>query len=190
MKVEAKLNNLNIAPRKARLVAHSIIGMTASDAATELSKQVKRTSEPMEKLLRSAVANAEHNFGLDVENLYVESVLVNEGQRLKRWQPHAFGRATPLIRRLSKVILVLEEIVEGRNRTTAKKTPSKKEVITTPADDAAEGVSEKEADLKDADGKKIEERSKAEELKRSVAMKQEMKERKNVVKKTYQRKSF
>jgi large subunit ribosomal protein L22 len=189
MKVEAKLNNLNIAPRKARLVAHSIVGMTAGDATIELSKQVKRTSEPMGKLLASALANAEHNFGLDTDNLYVESVLVNEGTRLKRWQPHAFGRATPLLRRLSKIVLVLEEIAPGRNRK-AKKASTKKEIVTTPADDVEEGVSEKEAEVREADGKKIEERSKAEETKRAVSMKQEMKERKNVVKKTYQRKSF
>ena len=189
MKVEVKLNNLNIAPRKVRLVAHSIVGMTARDAKIELSKQVKRSSEPMGKLLASAVANAEHNFGLDADNLFVDSVLVNEGQRLKRWQPHAFGRATPLLRRLSKIVLVLDEIVEGQNRK-AKKAGAKSEVVTIPADDAEEGVSEKEADVRDADGKKLEERAKADETKRAVSMKQEMKERKNVVKKTYQRKSF
>ncbi len=188
MKVEAKLNNLNIAPRKVRLVAHSIVGMTASDAKIELSKQVKRSSEPMGKLLGSALANAEHNFGIEEDNLYVESVLVNEGTRLKRWQPHAFGRATPLLRRLSKIVLVLDEIVEGRNRKAKK--AAKSEVVTIPADETVEGVSEKEADVRDADGKKLEERAKADETKRSVSMKQEMKERKNVVKKTYQRKSF
>ena len=122
MQVSAKLNNLKIAPRKVRLVAHVIKGMSADAALTELSKQVKRSSEPMSKLLRSAIANAEHNFGLDSSNLFVSSVLVGDGKRLKRWQPRAFGRANQILHRLSNITLVVEERIEGLNRKETRTT--------------------------------------------------------------------
>lgn len=179
MQVVAKLNNLKIAPRKVRLVSDVISGMPVNDALIELSKQVKRSSEPMEKLLKSAIANAEHNFGLDPGNLYVLSAVVGEGQRLKRWQPRAFGRANPIIRRLSKVTLVLEETVEGLNRKERKRP----EPVT-------ESVEPKEGKEKKLEGKTLLEADEKKEAKKEVAVKQEMKERKNVVKRVYQRKSF
>jgi large subunit ribosomal protein L22 len=188
MKVEARLNNLKIAPRKVRLVTRSIAGMPVGDALIELGKQVKRSSEPMEKLLRSAIANAENNFGLDKSNLFVESVFVNEGTRLKRFQPHAFGRATPVFRRLSKIVLVLDEQVEGLNRKVRTVAEAKEKTVTIPAEEDA--VSEKETIAREQEAKKVDEHLKLDEKKREVSMKQEMKERKNVVKKTYQRKSF
>lgn len=176
MQVTARLNNLKIAPRKVRLVAHVIKGMSADAALIELSKQVKRSSEPMSKLLRSAIANAEHNFGLDQANLFVSSVLVGDGKRLKRWQPRAFGRANQILHRLSNVTLVVEERVEGLNRREVKKTP-------VAAKKAAEPKETKEAKAAiSTDEKK--------EMKKDAAVKKEMKERKNVVKRVYQRKSI
>lgn len=116
MQVKASLKNLRTSPRKVRLVANSIVGMSASQALLQLSNTVKKTSTPMDKLLRSALANAENNFGLDKNNLFVESVLVGEGPRLKRWLPRAHGRATLILKRTSQIDLTLEEIVEGKNR--------------------------------------------------------------------------
>ncbi|HWQ60313.1 MAG TPA: 50S ribosomal protein L22 [Candidatus Fimivivens sp.] len=175
MQVTARLNNLKIAPRKVRLVAHVIKGMSADAALIELSKQVKRSSEPMSVLLRSAIANAEHNFGLDPSNLFVSSVLVGDGKRLKRWQPRAFGRANQILHRLSNVTLTVEERIEGLNRREAKKTAEKK---TEPK--AAKGKETKT--VLPAEEKK--------ELKKDASVKQEMKERKNAVKRVYQRKSI
>lgn len=179
MQVVAKLNNLKIAPRKVRLVSNVISGMPVNDALIELGKQVKRSSEPVEKLLRSAIANAEHNFGLDPGNLYVLSAVVGEGQRLKRWMPRAFGRANPIMRRLSKVTLVLEETVEGLNRKERKRP----EPVT-------ESVAPKESEEKKSEGNTLLAAEEKKEAKKDVAVKQEMKERKNVVKRVYQRKSF
>jgi len=176
MQVSAKLNNLKIAPRKVRLVAHVIKGMSADAALTELSKQVKRSSEPMSKLLRSAIANAEHNFGLDATNLFVSSVLVGDGKRLKRWQPRAFGRANQILHRLSNITLVVEERIEGLNRHEVKK---------------AEVVVKKAAEPKETrEAKVIPSKDEKKETKKDVSVKQEMKERKNVVKRVYQRKSI
>lgn len=121
MKVHATLNNLRIAPRKVRLVTHSIVGVDAREALTQLSKQVKKSSQPIQTLLKSAIANATNNLGMDETNLYVLEVRVGDGLRLKRWLPRAFGRATPLLRRGSNVTIVLEEKIEGKNRTEKKK---------------------------------------------------------------------
>lgn len=116
MKVIASLNNLRTSPRKVRLVTNSIVGMNASAALVQLKHVVKKTSEPLEKLLNSALANAENNFGLDRDNMYVSSILVGEGPKLKRWLPRAQGRATLILKRTSHIKLEIEEKVEGKNR--------------------------------------------------------------------------
>jgi large subunit ribosomal protein L22 len=154
--------------------------MTADEALIELGKQVKRSSEPIEKLLRSAIANAEHNFGLDPSNLYVFTVTVGDGTRLKRWQPRAFGRANPMLRRLSNITLTLEETIEGLNR----KDPAKREIAKT------ESVEPTESDEKMKEGNTLLAAEENKEAKKDVSVKQEMKDRKNAVKRVYQRKSF
>lgn len=118
MKVTAKLNNLRVAPRKSKLVADLIKGMDVEVALSQLEMHVKRTSPYMKKLLLSAIANGENNFGLDRNNLYVSDVRVGAGATLKRWMPKAFGRAGQILKRTSKIDLVLEERVEGKGRKT------------------------------------------------------------------------
>lgn len=176
MQVTARLNNLKIAPRKVRLVAHVIKGMSADAALVELSKQVKRSSEPMSKLLRSAIANAEHNFGIDPSNLFVRSVLVGDGKRLKRWQPRAFGRANQILHRLSNVSLVVEERIEGLNRKEVRREEAKKATLPKKT--------------KETEGKAVLAADERKETKKDSSVKQEMKERKNAVKRVYQRKSI
>jgi large subunit ribosomal protein L22 len=183
MKVCARLNNLKSTPRKMRLVAHTVAGLSVADATIELSKQVRRGSDPMAKLLKSAVANAENNFGLDPGNLYVASVVVNEGTRLKRSQPRAFGRATTVLRRLSKITLTLDERVEGMNRRKVKPGAA-----VVPVEAPTE--SEREAESREAEASQTEHHLQVEEKKRDTAMKAEVKDRTNAVKRTYQRKSF
>lgn len=169
MKVIAKLNNLRVSPRKTRLVAHSIKGIDANDALVHLGFLVKRSSLPIEKLLKSAIANAENNFGLDKDNLYVYDVQVGEGTTLKRWLPRAFGRATSLRKRTSKITLILEERVEGKNRKTkeqmekekkkreAERKKEEKEMLEERKDD------EKSVTAAPSAGKIIEERKNAAE---------------------------
>ena len=140
MKVQATLNNLRIAPRKVRLVTHALIGVDTREALLQLRKIVKKSSDPLYTLLHSAVANATNNFGLDENNLYIQSISVGDGLRLERWLPRAFGRATPLIRRGSNVTITLEERIEGKNRTQ-KKQP--KVVTSVKKDSDGEGETEK-----------------------------------------------
>lgn len=142
MKVEASLNNLRIAPRKVRLVAHSIVGLPVQSALTLLAKQVKRSSSPMETLLKSVIANATNNFDLDKATLVVHSVSVGDGLRLKRYMPKAFGQATEILKRSSKIKIILEgekaEVKKiekpAKKKEASKKTVSpeaKKEVVSS-----------------------------------------------------------
>jgi large subunit ribosomal protein L22 len=138
MKVEASLKNVRITPRKVRMVAYSLRGLGVAEALVQLEKQVKKSSLPLAKLIESAVANAENNFGLDRGNLFVADMVVGDGQRLKRWMPRAHGRATPIIRRMAHVRVVLEERVAGASGS--RKT--KKGTVKTEAP-VAERVAEK-----------------------------------------------
>ncbi|HIP50171.1 MAG TPA: 50S ribosomal protein L22 [Candidatus Pacebacteria bacterium] len=108
-KVTAQLNNLRIAPRKVRLVADRVRGQRVIEAIGMLEYDLRRTAEPMKKLLKSAVANAQNNFNLKSENLYITDITVGEGPTLKRWTPRAYGRATKILKRTSRISVVLSE---------------------------------------------------------------------------------
>lgn len=121
MEAKAVLNNLRIAPRKVRLVANLIKGMSVDQARGQLKFLAKRSSEPVLKLLNSAVANAK-NFDLDEKNLYISSIFVDSGQTLKRWLPRAFGRATPIMKRSSRITIILNERAPSKSKKISKKT--------------------------------------------------------------------
>jgi large subunit ribosomal protein L22 len=121
MQVSAKLNNYRKSPRKVRLVAGMLKGLSVKDAQNQLKFTIKGSAPSFEKLLKSAVANAENNFGLDKDNLFVKDVMVNEGSKLKRWLPRAHGRASLILKRTSYIEITLEEIVEGKGRKKVKK---------------------------------------------------------------------
>lgn len=126
MKVSAKLNNLRIAPRKTRLVANLIKGLDVDEALNQLDALIKGGSLPFKKLLQSAIANGENNFGVDKDNMFVFSAIVNDGPVLKRWKPKAFGRAGRILKRTSKLEIVLEERVEGKGRKTKEQMEKEK----------------------------------------------------------------
>lgn len=108
MEVKAHLNYLRMSPRKVRIIANLIKGMNTKRAELELDHLPKRAATPLVKLLKSAIANARHNFQLAEENLYIKSILVNQGPVLKRSMPRAFGRAAPIRKRTSHVSLTLD----------------------------------------------------------------------------------
>lgn len=113
--VRAKLKNLNIAPRKTRAVAAVIRGMPLGDAEAELVFRKERAAKPLLKLLKSAAANAKEQ-GLNPQTLVVKNIVVDKGIRLKRWLPRAQGRATPLHKDRSHVLLTLEESTQKKGR--------------------------------------------------------------------------
>lgn len=98
MEVAAKLSGARISAQKARLVADQIRGKKVGEALNLLAFSSK-AAEIMKKVLESAVANAEHNEGADVDDLKVSTVFVNEGRSLKRIMPRAKGRADRIVKR-------------------------------------------------------------------------------------------
>jgi large subunit ribosomal protein L22 len=101
-------------PYKMRLVIDEIRGKAVNDALAYLAFSKKHAAKQIEKVLRSAVANAEYRTrgdgnGVDVDALYVKLAVINEGTKLKRFTPAAMGRATPVIKRTSHVEIVVAE---------------------------------------------------------------------------------
>jgi large subunit ribosomal protein L22 len=108
-------------PYKMRLVIDEIRGKDVNEAFAYLAFSKKHAAKQIEKVLRSAVANAEQaarqsNEGLDVDALYVKHAVVNEGPKLKRFMPAAQGRATPIQKRTSHVEIVVAERERARGR--------------------------------------------------------------------------
>lgn len=112
--------------RKVKLVADLIIGMDVQSALNQLEAVVRKTSPFMIKLLKSAIANGENNFGIDRDNMAIADVIVKEGITLKRWMPKAHGRATPIRKRSSHIEIIIEEKIEGKNRKTKEQLEKEK----------------------------------------------------------------
>ena len=101
-------------PYKMRLVIDQIRGKTVNEALALLAFSKKHAAKQIEKVLKSAVANAENaartqNESLDVDELFVKHAVINEGIKMKRWTPAAMGRATPILKRTSHVEIVVAE---------------------------------------------------------------------------------
>lgn len=114
--VTAELNYLRISPRKVREVADLLKGLDVEIAQNQLRYITRKSAKPLLKLLNSAVANAQHNFGLDKKYLYIKNIIVNEGIKLKRYKPKGFGLTMPIQRKTSHIKIVLEELGEREKR--------------------------------------------------------------------------
>ena len=99
MEVSAVLKGARLSPQKARLVADQIRGKSVEEALEVLSFSTKKGAAIIKKVLNSAIANAEHNQGLDIDELKVATIFVDEGMTLKRIQPRAKGRADRILKR-------------------------------------------------------------------------------------------
>lgn len=110
---KAMARTVRIAPRKARLVMDLIRGKQVGEALAILKFTPKAASPIIEKVLKSAIANAEHNFDLDLESLYVSEAYVNEGPTIKRFRPRAKGSASPINKRTSHITVVVSEKEEA-----------------------------------------------------------------------------
>ena len=109
MEARAHLKYIRISPRKVGIVLDLIRGKDTETAMAILKNTNKIAAEQLVKLLKSAIANAEHNFGMDASNLYVSECFVCPGPTLKRVQPRAQGRAFQILKRTSHVTLVVKE---------------------------------------------------------------------------------
>lgn len=99
MEVAAKLKGANISAQKARLVADQVRGKNVEQALEILSFSPKKAAVLVKKVLNSAIANAEHNEGADIDELRVSTIFVDEGLTMKRIRPRAKGRADRILKR-------------------------------------------------------------------------------------------
>ena len=112
MEAKASLRYLRITPRKVRVVADLIRGKNVNAALAQLAYVEKRAAEPLAKLLRSAVANAEQSAkeqSLDVDRLRVKELMVDQGPSLRRYMPRAMGRAFKILKTTSHIQLTLSD---------------------------------------------------------------------------------
>lgn len=144
---KAEVNYVRISPRKVKVVIDLIRNKPVGDALAILKHTPKAASEIVEKLLLSAMANAENNHGMDVEKLYVAEIYSNAGPMLKRIRARAQGRAFRILKRTSHTTIILKERetkevavtkveepkteVKAEEKAPAKKPAAKKTTSTT-----------------------------------------------------------
>lgn len=109
MEVKAVARQVRVSPIKVRRVLALIKGKKANDALTILKYSPQKSARLVGKVLQSAVANAEHNFGMDTDKLHVVAATADQGPRMKRFRPVSMGRAHPYIHRTSHVTVVVAE---------------------------------------------------------------------------------
>jgi large subunit ribosomal protein L22 len=109
MATSAKLKYARISPQKARLVADQIRGQHVEQAVNMLTFSNKKAAQIIKKVVESAIANAEHNDGADIDELRVSKICVDEGPTLKRWRPRARGRANRIFKRTSHITVEVAE---------------------------------------------------------------------------------
>ncbi|VBB04841.1 ribosomal protein l22 signature [Lucifera butyrica] len=109
MEAKAIATHVRIAPRKIRIVIDLIRGKSVGEAFAILKHTPKIGSEVVEKVLKSAVANAEHNYDMNSDKLYVAAAYVDQGPTLKRIHPRSRGQAFKILKRTSHVTVVVDE---------------------------------------------------------------------------------
>ena len=130
MPVTAKLNHLRVAPRKVRLIADLIREKRVEDARNILNFATNKSAAILHKLLKSAIASAKNNLGLEESNLVISKITVDEGPKLKRWRARARGSAFEIQKKTSHVTLILSEIShKGKAAKKIKKEMEKKEEV-------------------------------------------------------------
>jgi large subunit ribosomal protein L22 len=110
MEARAVARYVRIAPRKVRLVIDLVRGKKVDEALAILEFTPKRAAKVVKKLIQSAVANAEQNPDVDVDNLYIKRIYADEGPTLKRIRPRAVGRAYLIRKRTSHITVILDEL--------------------------------------------------------------------------------
>ena len=109
MEVAAILRHARVSPQKARLVADQVRGLPVERALNVLEFSLKKSGNIIKKVLSSAIANAEHNNGADIDELSVAKIMVDEGPMLKRTMPRAKGRANRILKRTSHITVIVSD---------------------------------------------------------------------------------
>ena len=105
----AKLSNAKISAQKVRLVADQVRNMPVERALDVLTFSNKKAATLVKKVLESAIANAEHNDGADIDELKVKTIFVDEGPTMKRWRARAKGRGNRILKRTSHITVTVAE---------------------------------------------------------------------------------
>jgi large subunit ribosomal protein L22 len=109
MEVQARLKGARLSAQKARLVADQIRGKAVEEALLVLTYSPKKGATIIKKVLNSAIANAEHNEGADVDELKVSTIMVDEGMTMKRIMPRAKGRADRILKRSCHITITVAD---------------------------------------------------------------------------------
>ena len=109
MEVVAHAQNVRIAPRKVRLVLDAVRGMPVDRAMAQLQLMPQRAAHEVYKTVKSAVANAENNYNLDPDGLFVSRTWANEARMMKRWRARARGRVGAVLSRSTHITVVVDE---------------------------------------------------------------------------------
>jgi large subunit ribosomal protein L22 len=109
MQVTARLNGARISAQKVRLVADQVRGMPVDQAEQLLAFSTKKAAHIVKKVLMSAIANAEHNEGADIDELKIQTIMVDEGPTMKRGRARAKGRGTRILKRTSHITLTVAD---------------------------------------------------------------------------------
>ena len=109
MEVAARLKFARISPQKCRLVADQVRGLPVERALQVLAFSPKKAAGIIKKVLESAIANAEHNEGADIDELKVKTIYIDQGPSMRRWRPRAKGRVNHIIKRTSHITVMVGE---------------------------------------------------------------------------------
>jgi large subunit ribosomal protein L22 len=110
MQATAILKFVRLSPQKGRLIADQIRGLPVERALEVLQYSTRRAAKPVKKVLESAIANAEHNEGADVDELKVDTIMVDEGPMLKRFHARAKGRGARILKRTSHITVTVSDV--------------------------------------------------------------------------------
>ena len=113
MDVKAAARYMRISPRKVRQVIDLVRGKRIDEALGILRNTPKKASGMIEKVINSAVANAENNEGMSVNDLYIAEAYADEGPTMKRFRPRAMGQASPINKRTSHITIIVSDGKEG-----------------------------------------------------------------------------
>ena len=175
----AKLRYLKISPRKVRLVADLIRGLSVNEAEGQLLMLPNRASKPILKLLRSAAAAAKNNQQMNPDRLLVKNIRVDQGPRTKRWRTRARGAASLIEKKSSHIILLLEE--------SEKEIPLKFKFVPKPKKTKKEKLSKKTQKASPTGRQEKIERGK---LEKPPKIKEEKPKRFEALKKIFRRKTI
>ena len=133
--IRAQARYVRSSARKARLVLEHIRGLPATDAEAVLKFQTRAVARDAGKVLKSAVSNAENNFGHDADDLVVVAAYADEGPTLKRWRARARGRVNRIRKRTCHITVVVAPVAERPRRDQGRKTAAP-ETVETPVTEA------------------------------------------------------